>query len=154
VNPDARLRQLTGDLFYSIEAGEWAYSQMRCVAVVSCPEASIRSDKVFVDPIAKLAGVVNDLLVKYYGKHKDLLELFRSYLQVTLETATEAMACLNLAVRDVLSDLHLAPSILVTSLAEIARWLRGEITLAAAAIRSGLRWGLKALALWGSLIPW
>jgi hypothetical protein len=151
VKPDARLRQLTSDLFYSLEAGEWRYAQMRCGQVVACAAASIPSDKVFVQPVANFAATVNQLVEKYFGKHKnDVLDRFSSYVQLTKGTTNEAMACLYRAVRDVLNELHVVPSILVTSLTEIARWLRGEISLAVAAMSAGLRWGLKALALWGA----
>jgi hypothetical protein len=150
VKAEARMRQLAADLFWSCESGEWGYSQMRSVSVLACPAESLRSDQLFVRPVAELAALINKLMVKYFGIHKDVLERFETYLRASQGAAADAVACLKRAVGDVLRELHLAPSILLTSLSELFRWLRGEITLAAAALSIGVRWGLKTVALWGA----
>lgn len=147
---EARMRHLIGDLFWSCASGEWGYSQMRSVSVLACPVESLRSDKLFVFPIAELAALTDKLMVKYFGIHKDVLERFETYLGVTQGVAADAVACLKRAVADVLRELNLVPSVLLASLSELVRWLRGEMTLAAAAPSAGVRWGLKTVALWGA----
>jgi hypothetical protein len=151
VNPNARMRDLATDMFFATVRGEWGYAQMRAMDVLACPTERISSDQLAVLPFAKLAALVEDLMVKHLGTHKrEVLELFVKYLGALEGTAADAAQCVKRAVADVLRELHLAPSILLTSLGELVRWLRGEISLAAAALSAGVRWGLKTVALWAA----
>ena len=154
-----RWRQLNADLFWSCGNGEWGYSQMRSALVLACPAGSLRSDKLFVRPVAEVAALINKPLARidkflaaHFGIHihKEVLERFETYLRVSQDAAANALACLKRSISEVIRELHLVPSLLITSLVEIGRWLTGEITLAAAALSTSVRWGLKTVALWGA----
>lgn len=146
-----RIQHLIGDLFWSCETADWSYSRMRAISVVACPAKSVSSDRLFVLPMAELASCVDKALVRTFGVHKGVLELFERYVRLSQTTETvDAAACLKLAVADVLRQLHLVPSVLLASIGQLIRWLKGEITFAAAALITGVRWGLKTLALWGA----
>ena len=150
MQPASRSHQLTADLFWSCESGDWSYSQMRAISTIACPANCLPSDQLFVRPMAQLAACVDKVLANTFGVRTRVLELFETYVRIPQDAAIDAASCLKLAVGDVLRELHLVPSIFLASIGQLIRWLRGEITLATAALITGVRWGLKTVALWGA----
>jgi len=151
VAPESRLQQITSDLFWSCAEGELSYAQMQSAKVIACPAAALPSDAILVRPVATAAKLIDMHFLKHFGVPVRALERFERYLRVAQSAVLDAGGCLSHAIGDILHELHLVPNAFLTSLSELLRWLRGEITLAVAAVRAGVRWALKAVALWGVL---
>ncbi len=150
MNSDPRLQKVASDLFLSCAEGEWRYIQMRSAQLVACPAAALPSDASFVERVNKVAEVLRTLFDKHLRVIVDVREHLERYLRMSKDVALDAGSCLSSAIGDILREIHLTPNPFLISIGELLRWLRGEITLAVAAVRAGVRWAIKAVSVWGA----